>query len=599
MLMLCTALLHAQDSYNDRVQRYIQQYYPLAMSEQARAGIPASITLGQGILETEAGSSELMTQANNHFGIKCKNDWQGDTFLHDDDLPQECFKKYKCADDSYKDHSDHLHRNPRYAPLFAIDKTDYAAWAKGLKKCGYATNPQYAQRLIKIIEDFNLQSYTLLAMDSSSRLPAQPLAVRIVNYGKDSAQPKQAPLVASAAKMPLYVNATADTAKKQLPAARDSVKAATSFTPVKQLADSARQLITRAPAPKADTPQKVLAPAVQPGDIRYDSGKVVTANGLKAIYVYKGEMLLKYAVKYNIRYPHLLEMNDLGDAPLPANMLVYLERKLTSGTHARHTVKEGENMLLIAQAEGIQLKHLAALNLMEAGEEPAAGAILELQKAADQKPALRSGSIARKDQPVITSHVLPTAGYVNIEHPAKKDTMPAAAQSVPATAAVTPPVVATASKPVAVIARDTAAPAPQPTSDTSARAADSNVALVKPVIVADSVLPENPHELKGEDTSSDDLEKLKKELDKVVYTDDSQLAKTQSPARPQEKPKPELPKKPEKKEVQASGKYYVVKKGDTLSGIAHKNKVTIRQLMKWNDIDADDLSLGQKIRVKP
>src|SRR5271156_2202143 len=97
VMLLAIAKAGAQDSYNDRVKKYVDQYYALAIEEQRSSGIPAAITLGQGILETEAGASELMTTANNHFGIKCTKGWTGDTFLHDDDAAQECFKKYKCA----------------------------------------------------------------------------------------------------------------------------------------------------------------------------------------------------------------------------------------------------------------------------------------------------------------------------------------------------------------------------------------------------------------------------------------------------------------------------------------------------------------------
>ena len=157
IMLLITAMASAQDGYNDRAQKYIQQYSTLAILEQQKNGIPAAITLGQGILETEAGASELMTEANNHFGIKCNNRWQGPTFSHTDDAPDECFKKYSCAAESFRDHSEHLKTNPRYSPLFSFSQTDYASWAVCLKKCGYATNPQYAQQLIKIIEDFKLQ----------------------------------------------------------------------------------------------------------------------------------------------------------------------------------------------------------------------------------------------------------------------------------------------------------------------------------------------------------------------------------------------------------------------------------------------------------
>ena len=118
--------------------------------------IPASITLAQGIFESACGTSRLATEANNHFGIKCHKEWQGETIKHDDDELQECFRKYNEVEESYNDHSQFLITRPRYAKLFTLDIMDYKGWARELKTAGYATNPQYAERLISLIERFNL-----------------------------------------------------------------------------------------------------------------------------------------------------------------------------------------------------------------------------------------------------------------------------------------------------------------------------------------------------------------------------------------------------------------------------------------------------------
>src|SRR5215467_1623901 len=143
---------------------YISRYKDLAISEMKRTGIPAAITLAQGIHETEAGTSDLVKRSNNHFGIKCKENWTGQSVSHDDDARGECFRKYAAPEESYRDHSDFLKSRPNYASLFKLDPTDYEAWAFGLKKAGYATNPKYAQVLIKLIRDYNLQDYTLIAL---------------------------------------------------------------------------------------------------------------------------------------------------------------------------------------------------------------------------------------------------------------------------------------------------------------------------------------------------------------------------------------------------------------------------------------------------
>lgn len=151
-----------------RIRDYINQYKDLAVSEMQRTGVPASITLAQGIHETMAGTSNLVQKSNNHFGIKCKSNWTGESVSHDDDAKGECFRKYQSAEESYRDHSDFLKNSNRYASLFLLDPIDYKGWAFGLKSAGYATNPKYPQVLIKLIEDYNLQDYTLIAIEKKN-----------------------------------------------------------------------------------------------------------------------------------------------------------------------------------------------------------------------------------------------------------------------------------------------------------------------------------------------------------------------------------------------------------------------------------------------
>ena len=145
------------------INEYVLRYKDIAMDEMKRTGVPAAITLAQGIHETSAGQSVLVLKSNNHFGIKCKAEWKGPSVSHDDDARGECFRKYSSPYDSYKDHSDFLATRSHYASLFKLEPTDYEGWAWGLKKAGYATNPKYPLILIKIIRDYNLQDYTLIA----------------------------------------------------------------------------------------------------------------------------------------------------------------------------------------------------------------------------------------------------------------------------------------------------------------------------------------------------------------------------------------------------------------------------------------------------
>lgn len=138
---------------------YIQNFKEDAIQEMKEHNIPASITLAQGMLESGNGNSELAVKANNHFGIKCHSDWKGATFIMDDDKKDECFRKYKTVLDSYNDHALFLTSRTRYAKLFELKRTDYKGWAKGLKEAGYATDPKYPERLISIIEKYELHQY--------------------------------------------------------------------------------------------------------------------------------------------------------------------------------------------------------------------------------------------------------------------------------------------------------------------------------------------------------------------------------------------------------------------------------------------------------
>jgi len=512
----------AQESYSDKVKKYIQQYSLLAMAEQRSDGVPACVTLAQGVLETQAGGSDLMLQANNHFGVKCANDWQGETYLHDDETKNECFKKYNSAAESYKDHTDHLKRNPRYASLFTISVTDYAGWASGLKKCGYATSPTYATQLIKIIEDYKLQEYTYAAMDSL-----------MWTHNPD------------------LQNAARTTTANGLPKPQQVANAQSVAAPKEEQ-----------PLANADQPADMESVEVPDTTVSWDinsaidSSKIVEINGMKAVYVNKGEMLLPYAVKYHLRYPRLLEMNDLPDGPAPFTMYIYLEKKLTYGVNENHTVADGETLLMVSQAEGLQLKKLMTLNQLSPNEEPVTGTVLELQKPAFKKPEVRIvETIAHKENAIITpgaTEPKPEGDYVTINRP-KSKSQPNAQKTTQA------------GKP-----GNTSGPAP---------AAKGKAATI--------VIPDE----EAEDTVDDgSLASLKADLDKEVYADDSKL-----PSGKQGK----QPAKAKTDESVADGgvKYYTIKKGENASVIARKNNITLKQLLAWNKIEPDEIRAGDKLLV--
>ena len=168
-------------SYTEVVSAYVDNYSAIAKEEMLQYGIPASITLAQGILESGAGRGELTAKANNHFGIKCHKEWTGESVYHDDDEAQECFRKYKDPKYSFRDHSLFLTQRSRYQDLFKLKKDDYKGWAKGLRKAGYATDPKYPEKLIRIIESYNLTTFDKQVLGKKANL-SNPDDTKINTY---------------------------------------------------------------------------------------------------------------------------------------------------------------------------------------------------------------------------------------------------------------------------------------------------------------------------------------------------------------------------------------------------------------------------------
>lgn len=199
-----TILLFLGNSINSFAQptNYIETYQDIAIREMHRSGIPASITLAQGILESSWGNGALALKANNHFGIKCKSTWSGPTFYIEDDdykkgkLIKSCFRSYDNAEDSYIDHTEFLSDNPRYERLFSYERTDYTRWAHGLKKCGYATDKKYAYKLINTIEKYKLYEFDLIPKEQPAIIASEDapkLELIIAQNFPDRSQPKPTP----------------------------------------------------------------------------------------------------------------------------------------------------------------------------------------------------------------------------------------------------------------------------------------------------------------------------------------------------------------------------------------------------------------------
>lgn len=287
-------------------QEYINTYKDIAISEMKRTGIPASITLAQGLLETESGNSELVKKSNNHFGIKCKSNWSGESVSHDDDAPGECFRKYNNATDSYYDHSNFLRGSSRYAFLFQLNPMDYKGWAYGLKKAGYATNPRYPQILIKHIEENNLHQYDLEAEGQQvDEVPVNKEVVTIPAIKKDTLVTPAEPIIKPVVFSEMNVEQN-----------KESIKA----------------------------------------------GRTLF-NGLKAVYVPKGTSLLAVATQFDVPLAKLLEYNDLAqDGLLKEEQWIFLERKLKEGNRDFYITGPGESLYSIAQVNAIQLGYLLQYN---------------------------------------------------------------------------------------------------------------------------------------------------------------------------------------------------------------------------------------------
>ena len=264
------------------IQQYIDQYKDLAIAEMKRTGVPASIKLAQGIHETMAGQSDLVQKSNNHFGIKCKTGWNGPSVRHTDDARNECFRKYATANESYRDHSNFLKSSPRYASLFELDPTDYEAWAKGLKSAGYATNPAYAQTLVRLIEEYDLQQYSMMALGYETQ------------DDEDSATTSVNP-----------VKSTTEVNTKTLDT--PSQKEEPPTPPIKE-------------APPEENHVKVPAPS------KYPSG-VFKEEGTKALYITAGTPFLVIAEQYKVPLARLFEWNNLTPTTeARISQVIFLER---------------------------------------------------------------------------------------------------------------------------------------------------------------------------------------------------------------------------------------------------------------------------------
>ena len=582
--------MNAQDSYDTRARNYVAQYKDLAIEEQHRTGIPAAITLAQGIHETSGGQSELADNANNHFGIKCKKEWTGKTYSYTDDRPNECFRKYDKVMDSYRDHSDYLSTSPRYAPLFKLAITDYQGWAKGLKNLGYATNPKYALILIKLVEDYGLQDITLAALKSLKKQnKTQEQKVFAAAYSPQNS-------TANSGEQNKKVTTTNTTSnKKSMSVSYDQVV----NDPVYHY------------EPTTPEPEKPVA--AEP----LKDGSETVINGMRAFYAKKGAMLLRDAVRFNLRYAKLLEFNDLPDAPLTADMFVYLERKKATGLNETHIVNKGESLFMISQKEGIQLRALRALNKIEANEEPVVGATLQLITMSLTKPSVIAKQIVASTPKIsLVDSSKSDPGFISKKDLEKPKDSPISKSSTSKETLVvnkpTPTITATketqavlkkeeGKKPEVVVIKNT----PVIEVPVEEKKIETITPAAEPAQVVSKLIERKQEKPKSNDPSlsayirqameeagndsKDEYALLKEKLDKLVYVNGNPIDEEETTNSTVDNQSQQVP---------ANAEFYTVQKGETAFSIAKKFNLTMQQLQALNKLGFNEITTGQKLRIK-
>lgn len=318
---------------------YIEKYSALAVEEMYRSGVPASITLAQGLLESRYGLSELAVEANNHFGIKCHN-WAGAKMFYDDDKRDECFRRYASAEESFRDHSDFLRYRDRYKFLFNLEPGDYKGWAHGLRKAGYATDPAYPQKLIRLIEDYELYRFDVRTEEVA--VPEEPAQKEKLTKEERRAL-KQSRKEAR------------KEARRQLPEAPDQIE-----------------------QPKPLRPENAEV-------FRFSlSRQLYSQNGVPFIYASKGETYASIAEANNLFLREILKYNDLNyEAPLEPGTIVYLQSKKKQAAPGMNMfIVDGEDVGLweLSQRFGVRLRELARMNSVSENHIFSDGQIIKLRK---------------------------------------------------------------------------------------------------------------------------------------------------------------------------------------------------------------------------
>ena len=342
MILVASAAIFISASASDGTpqEQYVARYAAIAVSEMYRTGVPASITLAQGLLESRYGQSFLAADGNNHFGIKC-HDWTGKKQYADDDKKGECFRVYDSAEESFHDHSDFLRYRDRYKFLFDYETTDYKSWAYGLKKAGYATDPAYPTKLIKLIEDYGLSKYDKMSVKQ---------AEKVTDEAKPSVSHDNSGVFSASTKEPR---------KAEKPKKTKRTRSKSQSSP---LVDDTQVTIVESPgvleAAKVYEPSESFSFSL--------SRKMFSLNGVPFIYAVEGETLESIASANKLFVKELVKFNDYKAGKQPeAGEIVYLQakKKQTAKGLDKYIADEGgETLWEVSQRFGVKLSELCKRN---------------------------------------------------------------------------------------------------------------------------------------------------------------------------------------------------------------------------------------------
>lgn len=434
------SILRIADEDNSKAQRYIAAYKNIAIDEMRQFGIPASITLAQGMLESQYGESTLATEAKNHFGIKCHKGWEGNTFFRETrefsngtySKHHACFRKYESAKDSYRDHSEFLASRSHYSSLFELASTDYKGWAKGLSKAGYATDPKYADKLIMVIQQHNLNNYDntsavsilneahrfedsrdyLGVTDPAYQADIYQLSLRVhalegilaeAQVHLSELQEEHAFMKKAITDMQETQNMSLEELRAQINALYLTVNAQQTVvehveTRLNDVVIVQKRMLKSDPLSEYfdESGNERLHIVIFPKKDKNAKGVFYQANK-RATELTEGRSLLSIAAEYGVNVTELMKFNEVEDmetfeTSLPAGAYIFLEPKANSTPegHQPHQVQVGETMHILSQRYGVKLSKLYQRNLLKKGDEPEIGEFVFINGSAKETPKLKS-----------------------------------------------------------------------------------------------------------------------------------------------------------------------------------------------------------------